>query len=157
NLLAQANDLAGNVSSFSLTITRGQLLPPVITAQVVGGTVTASPSVTGTVVADHPLAAVTVALDTQAAGSLVSVLSNPAAGTCTPTPDRLQQINGAPLVAGAHTLYLVATDNAALSSPVIALPFTLDLSAQAAAAATVTSSGSPAQYTYSYTVFGPPA
>src|SRR5262249_49531911 len=42
-------------------------------------------------------------------------------------------------------------------SAVIALPSPLDRPPPAAAAATVPSSGSPAQYTYSYTVFGPPA
>src|SRR5262249_48416990 len=43
SLVARASDLAGNVTTFSLTITRGQLLPPAITAQVAGAPVTRNP------------------------------------------------------------------------------------------------------------------
>src|SRR5262249_34025647 len=48
-LVVQAGDVAGNTSQFSLTVTRGQLVAPVISAQATGGTVAQPLAVSGTV------------------------------------------------------------------------------------------------------------
>src|SRR5262249_13890849 len=146
--VAQATDAAGNVRTFTRTITRGQLLPPVITATVVGGATTRDPAVTGTVRAEHTLTSFRAALDRQGLTLFVNVFTDVTAGAFSFSAERLAQINGAPLTAGPHTLYLVAGDSDGLTSAVTAVAFTLDLSAQGSVADTVTANAG--QYDYRY-------
>jgi hypothetical protein len=121
-LMAVATDVAGNTSQFSLTITRGQLVAPVITATAAGGTVTQALSVSGTVRSESAPTSFNAWFDSLPSAQYVSVLSNLSGGNFSLDAGRLAQINGAPLSAGAHVLHLVATDGNNLTSAVTALP-----------------------------------
>src|SRR5262249_46099617 len=106
-LVAQATDVAGNASPFTLTVTLGQRLPPAITAQAVGGAPGQAPAVSGTVRSDSALTSFVAGFDNQLASQYVNVLPNLVSGSFSFDLNRLTQINGAPLSAGAHVLHLI--------------------------------------------------
>ncbi len=153
-LTVQATDLAGNTSEFTLTLTRGQLLPPTINAQAVGGPVVRSAAVMGTVQGDADIKFFLAGFDN--AAPLVNVLPDLMNGSFSFSADQLEEINGAPLSAGAHVLHLVATDSRGVVSSVTNVSFTLDLSAQGTVATAVTYVAATGLYQYSFTLSGPP-
>ncbi len=150
-----AIDVAGNTSQFSLTLTRGELLPPLIVAQATGGPLVYTATVSGTVMAETSVTSFRAGFDGAAADQYVDVLADLAGGGFTFSPERLVQINGAPLSAGPHVLHLVATDSRGLSSPAADVSFTLDTSPQASVDTSVTFDGASGLYTYTFTLHGP--
>ncbi len=124
-LVVQATDSAGNTSQYSLTITSGPLMAPVITGQSVGGATVRVPAVSGTVASEGALTSFLAGFD--AAAPAVNVLPDLQGGSFTFSAEQLAEINGAPLSAGTHHLHLVARDSHGLTSAVTDIVFTLDL------------------------------
>src|SRR5262249_18635440 len=106
-------------------------------------------------VAEHTLTSFQAAIDHPRVADFVNVMADLASAKFTFSAERLTEINGAPLSAGPHTLYLVAADSGGLTSPVTQLTFTLDLSAQGSVVTDVTPSATAGSYDYRYTVSGP--
>ncbi len=152
-LTAQASDVAGNVSMFTLTLTRGQLLPPAVAAQAVGGPTVRAVTITGTVSAEAPITSFSAGFDQAPPSRYLNVLFDLMNGSFQLSGDRLAEINGAPLAAGSHVLHLIATDTRGLVSAVSDVPFTLDLSAQANLSTAVTQNAG--FYEYTFTLTGP--
>jgi hypothetical protein len=136
-LAAQATDAAGNLSSYTQTITR-ITAGPVITAALSddtapGGTtnsdgITSDPSVAGTVTDSSPITAFSAGFDGVPITAFVSILADlQANGSFALSPAEIARINGgSALLDGAHTLNLVATDQAGNVSSTYGLSFTLD-------------------------------
>src|SRR5205823_2428306 len=65
------------------------------------------------------------------------------------------QINGAPLSAGTHRLYLMARDSQGLTSAPTVVQFTLDLTTRAAVATSSSYNAATNTYDYQFTASGP--
>ncbi len=87
--------------------------------------ITNDPTINGTVTDDGTIASFQVSLDN---GSFVSSFSDLSGGTFSFSKTRLEQLFGAPLPDGSHTLHLRATDNQGNPSTIADLHFTLDTS-----------------------------
>ena len=97
--------------------------------------ITFDPTVSGTVTDAGGVAAFRAGLDATPEGAFTDVLPSlgPGGAFILDVPT-LTAINGGPLAEGAHTLHLVATDEAGNTSPILSLSFTLDTTAPAAPA-----------------------
>ena len=140
---ALATDVAGNASEFSLTITRlaegEDTEPPQVTAALAndtgasaGDSITSDPAIAGQVTDASALLAVLVGLDGMAPGAFSDVLGDLGAdGTFALTRARLEEIAGAPLADGAHTVHILAQDVALNTSSIVDVAFELDTAAPA--------------------------
>jgi hypothetical protein len=88
--------------------------------------ITSNPAVSGTVSDDGTISAFKAGLDGMAVASFVNVLPDLVGNTFSFSRARLEQILGAPLADGVHTLHLQATDSSGNTPSIVDLQFTLD-------------------------------
>ncbi|MCA9139597.1 MAG: VCBS domain-containing protein, partial [Planctomycetales bacterium] len=154
NIIVVAQDLAGNTSQFSRTISRRELVPPTITTQLSGDPAT-RPTITGLVQSQTPLVRFSVGFDTTNTGQYVDRISSLNNGAFTFDFQKLLQINGAPLADGQHTLYLFAEDSEGLQSGLVAVNLILDLGRVGHVDSQVTFVPSSNDFDYRFDVAGP--
>ncbi|MFI5455338.1 MAG: Ig-like domain-containing protein [Isosphaerales bacterium] len=138
-LTVQATDAAGNQSSYTRTITRvASASGPIISAALSddtapGGTtnsdgITSDPSISGTITDASPITELDAGFDGTPSTAFVGILTDlQANGSFALGRAEIVRINGASALAdGAHTLHLVAGDQAGDVSSTYDIAFTLD-------------------------------
>ncbi|WP_420382221.1 Ig-like domain-containing protein [Novosphingobium sp.] len=119
-LTATATDLAGNTSTYALTITR-TATPTVIIAQLANDTgaksddkITSDPSISGTLTKDAgtTIASFTAGFDNAAGNTYANILSTLTNGTFALSKTLINTIAGGTLADGQHVLHLIAKDGA---------------------------------------------
>ena len=133
-----ATDIAGNVTTTETTVIIGSndITPPVIAASLVNDTgtsnsdsITSEPSIAGTVTDDSgTVVSLFAGFDNQLINFDVTE-DLQADGSFSFNRERLEQIFGGKLPDGARILQLVAVDEAGNQSDIVAIAFTLDLTA----------------------------
>ncbi len=152
-LTAIAKDDAGNTSSFSRQMTRGQPLPPEIDAAVDPLSTLQTPAVEGTILSESPISSLTAKIDS--AETTVNVLTNLVGENFSFTTDELERINGGPLSFGTHKLYLVAMDSDGRTSEETVVEFVFNDQPLGEIQTETNFNDSTGLYEYSFTVSGP--
>ncbi len=132
----RATDAVGNQSTASVTITRlggDTTAPTIVLVQLINDTgtsnadrISSDPRVSGYIIDENPITAFRAGFDATPEVSFLDVLVEfqPDA-TFSFNVARLEAINGGPLLDGAHTLHLQATDSKGNVSGVVDFVFTL--------------------------------
>ncbi|WP_017719654.1 Ig-like domain-containing protein [Kamptonema formosum] len=155
-LTVTATDIAGNVTSTAVTVSKDET-PPAITAALTNDTgteadgITSDPSVAGIITDVSEIVNFRAGLDEMPVGSFVDVLADlQENGSFSFNRQRLEEISGAALADGEHTLKLVATDAAGNESSLLEVSLTLDATAPEATAISGTLNTSPSFVDVSY-------
>jgi len=160
-----ATDPAGNTSEGGQTFTREPTAPPAFSVRLVtdtaqgGGTnddnVSSDPTITGTVTSETGLGSFRVGMDNMVEADFVDAMGDLQNGTFTFDQARLEQILGAPLLAGPHRLRMIATDSKGTASEVENFYFFLDLTPPVLLSITVTFDAGAGVHRYEYVLSNP--
>ncbi|WP_372899215.1 Ig-like domain-containing protein, partial [Stieleria sp.] len=108
--LVTSEDPAGNITEQTFVFTRGELLPPTFTFDVIDQGTLTPPIVQGQLRAENAITNAIVSTDPTFTRRVFDLNDYLNAGEFTLTPTDIESINGAPFPDGDHTLYFSAID-----------------------------------------------
>ncbi|MCA9139121.1 MAG: tandem-95 repeat protein, partial [Planctomycetales bacterium] len=144
--LVTSEDPAGNVTERTFVFTRGELLPPTFTFNVVDQGSLTPPLIQGQLRSENPIVGAIVSTDPTFNRGVFDLTAFMSGEQFTLDATDMEVINGAPFVDGDHSLYFVAADSVGRQSDPTEVTWTRDSQSQPNLVTSVTPIGNDYRY-----------